>query len=231
MKVYLRIYGWVVAKYKVRLAWAWLCVFGASGFLLVSPKVVNWAIDTGIGQPRSNHTPYLVFAALAIVGAAIGRSISQYGQQYLGQWLGQSVAYDLRNDIYNRIQHLSFAYHDKHQTGQLMSRATQDVEAVQQFVQLGVLRIFYFFIILIGASVIMFISNWHLALVTVPFLVMIAVSSGTFSALLRVTWLKVQNGLARLTIVLQENLSGARVVKSFGREDLEIATQALPEGP
>jgi ATP-binding cassette subfamily B protein len=149
------------------------------------------------------------------------RSIAQYGRQYLGQVLGQKVAYDLRNNIYNRLQHLSFAYHDSHQTGQLMSRATQDVEAVQQFVQMGVLMAVYFAIFIIGALILMFISNWQLALITVPFLLIIAGSSGFFSGKLRATWYRVQNGLARLTTVLQENLSGARVVKSFGREDLE----------
>jgi len=223
MKIYLRIYGFVMKKYKVRLAWAWLAVIGASGFLLLSPQIVGWAINFGIGQKHSNNYEFLIIAALALVGASIGRSVSQYYQQYLGQVLGQNVAYDVREQIYDRIQRLSFAYHDKHQTGQIMSRATQDVEAIQQFVQLGVLRIFYFLIVLIGSSILMFISNWHLALVTIPFLLMIAASSGTFGTLLRVTWLKVQNGLARLTIVLQENIMGARVVKSFGREDLEIA--------
>src|SRR4051812_9343361 len=119
MKVYLRIYGFVIKKYKARLAVAWLAVLGASGFLLVSPKLLSWAIDTGLRKPHPHPWQWLVIAALAILGAQIGRSISQYGQQYLGQVLGQKVAYDLRNAIYNRIQRLSFAYHDKHQTGQL----------------------------------------------------------------------------------------------------------------
>jgi len=222
MSTYLRLYRFVF-KYKARLALAWLCVVGASAFMLVSPKLLAWAIDYGIGQQHEQRYLVLIIAAIAIFGAAGLRSISQYGRQYLGQWLGQRVAYDLRNSIYNRLQRLSFAYHDSHQTGQLMSRATQDVEAVQQFVQMGVLMAAYFLIIMVGASVLMLISNWRLTLVTLPFLVIVAVSSGIFSAILRGIWTRVQNGLARLTIVLQENLSGVRVVKSFGREDLEIA--------
>lgn len=220
MSTYLRLYK-LVFKYRRRVAIAWLCVFGSGVFLLASPKLVAWAIDYGINTPHVERYLVLGIAALSIFGAAVLRSISQYGQQYLGQWLGQKVAYDLRNAIYNHLQRLSFAYHDTHQTGQLMSRATQDVEAVQQFVQMGVLRAVYFAVVLVGALILMLISNWRLGLVTMPFLLFIAVSSGFFGGKLRATWTRVQNGLARLTTVLQENLSGARVVKSFGREDLE----------
>ena len=208
-------------KYRTRLLVAWLCVLGASAFMLVSPQVVSYAINNGIQKDSAQKYLILIIAGLAMFVAAALRSIAQYGRQYLGQYLGQRVAYDLRNNIYDRLQHLSFAYHDSHQTGQLMSRATQDVEAMQTFVQMGLLQGTYFFIVMIGASIMMLISNWKLAMITFPFLVVVAVSSGIFSGILRGIWTKVQNGLARLTTVLQENLSGVRVVKSFGREDLE----------
>ncbi len=221
MSVYLRLYR-LVLKYRKGVALAWLCVFAAAGFQLISPQLVQWAIDNGITKAQSSSY-FLVLAAAGIFAAAAGRSLAQYGRQYLGQVLGQKVAYDLRNSIYNRLQHLSFAYHDSHQTGQLMSRATQDVEAIQQFVQMGVLQAAYFVVFIGGALILIFISNWQLALISLPFLMIIGVSSGFFSAKLRQIWTRVQNGLARLTTVLQENLTGARVVKSFGREDLEIA--------
>ncbi len=222
MSTYLRLYA-LVLGYKRRVALAFLCVIGAGAFLLITPKLVAWAIDFGISTHHEHRYLVLLVAALAIFGAAGLRSISTYGQQYLGQWLAQRVAYDLRNAIYNRLQRLSFVYHDTHQTGQLMSRATQDVEATQQFIQMGILRASYFVIVMVGTLVLMLFSDWRLALVTAPFLLVIAASSGYFSTLLRATWTRVQEGLARLTIVLQENLSGVRVVKSFGREDLEIA--------
>jgi ABC-type multidrug transport system fused ATPase/permease subunit len=222
MSTYLRLYRFVF-NYKKRLTLAWLCVIGAGAFMLVSPKLLQWAIDSGITKNVGQSAFILIVAASSVFAAAAFRSVSQYGRQYLGQWLGQRVAYDLRNSIYNRLQRLSFAYHDSHQTGQLMSRATQDVEAIQMFVQMGVLQAAYFLLVMLGASILMFISNWRLGLVTLPFLLIVAVSSGYFSAILRQIWTRVQNGLARLTTVLQENLSGARVVKSFGREDIEEA--------
>jgi len=220
MSTYLRVFRFAL-KYKGRFALAWLCVLGASAFMLVGPQVVTYAINYGINPQAKERYLILILAGLSMFVAAALRSVSQYGRQYLGQWLGQRVAYDLRNAIYDRLQHLSFAYHDSHQTGQLMSRATQDVEAVQMFIQMGVLQAVYFLIVMIGAAVLMLIGNWELAMITFPFLIIVAVSSGIFSNILRGIWTRVQAGLASLTIVLQENLSGARVVKSFGREDLE----------
>lgn len=222
MSTYIRLYS-LALRYRLRVGLAFLCVIGAGAFLLITPRLLAWAIDFGIRVQHEQRYMVLLIAALAIFGAAGLRSVSAYGQQYLGQWLAQRVSYDLRNSIYDRLQRLSFAYHDSHQTGQLMSRATQDVEATQRFIQMGVLRGSYLVLVTIGTLVLMTISNWRLALVTSPFLLVIAVSSGIFTTLLRGTWSRVQEGLARLTIVLQENLSGARVVKSFGREELEIA--------
>ncbi len=220
MSTYLRVLR-LALKYKTRFFVAWLCVLGASAFSLVSPQVVNYAIQHGIDPANQQRYLILIVAGLAIFVAAALRSVSQYGRQYLGQYLGQKVAYDLRNSIYDQLQHLSFAYHDSHQTGQLMSRATQDVEALQMFIQMGVLQASYFLIVMVGASILMLVANWQLAMLTFPFLIIVAVSSGIFSNIMRGIWTKVQNGLARLTVVLQENLSGARVVRSFGREDLE----------
>jgi ABC-type multidrug transport system fused ATPase/permease subunit len=221
MSIYLRIFKFIT-KYRARFGLAFLCVITAGAFLLVSPRLISWAIDYGIIRQQGQRTLVLVIAALSIFAAAGLRSVAQFGRQYLGQWLGQRVAYDIRNSIYNRLQRLSFAYHDSHQTGQLMSRATQDVEAIQQFVQMGVLQAGYFLLVMLGASILMFTTDWRLGLVTLPFLLIVAVSSAIFSTILRQIWNRVQNGLARLTTVLQENLSGARVVRSFGREDIEI---------
>ncbi len=220
--IYFRLVS-LVFRYKLQVCLAWLFVVSAGVFLLINPKLLAWAIDRGIVTKQDHRYQVLIVAALAILGAAVLRSVSHYFQQYLGQWIAQRIAYDLRNSLYNRIQHLSFAYHDKNQTGQLMSRVTQDVEATQQFVQTGIIRAAYFLIVMVGALVLMFLSNWRIGLVTLPFLMFIACSSAVFSAMLRSTWTRVQEGLARLTTVLHENLSGVRVVKSFRREDVEIA--------
>ena len=208
--------------YKGRLALAILCVGAGSGFSLAMPQLIRWGIDFGIGSGEGDGSRNaLVIAALAVVAAAVLRGGFAFGQQYLSEWISQRVAYDLRNSIYSQLQRLSFAYHDKAQTGQLMSRATQDVEAVRWYIQMGVIRFLNIIVMLVVILLLMMATNWRLTLVTWAFLPFIAWRSTVMTMAMRPLWMRVQNGLARLTTVLQESLTGARVVKAFGREAYE----------
>ncbi|MGH7623624.1 MAG: ABC transporter ATP-binding protein, partial [Gemmatimonadaceae bacterium] len=124
-------------------------------------------------------------------------------------------------DIYDHLQRLSFAYHDKAQTGQVMQRATQDVEGIRMFVNMGVIRLVYVAALLVAALVLMFITNWQLALLSAIFFPPTAFFAIKMTSTLRPIWLEVQNLQGRIGVVLQENLSGMRVVKAFGREAFE----------
>jgi len=203
---------------------AWACVAGASGFVLLMPRVLRWAIDTGLaitdGVPTGDKQT-LIWLGLAIVGTAVGRGVFAYGQTFWAEWISQRVAYDIRNAIYNHLQRLSFAYHDKAQTGQIMSRATQDVEGVRMFISMGVLRLLYVVILLVAVLVLMVTTNWKLALIAWVFLPIVAARSIQMTMSLRPIWLEVQELQGRLGTVLQENLSGMRVVKAFAREQYE----------
>jgi len=161
--------------YKWQITLGFLSVFLAGGFAMGSPLIINYAIETGL-DPQKNaagkvatlniSVEFLVIASIAIVIFAIGRGLATFGQTYLGQRIGQDAAYDIRNDIYNNLQSLSYAYHDQVQTGQVMSRVTQDVESVRMVVSMGLLRTVYVFVMLgvgIGG---MFYVNWELALVS-----------------------------------------------------------------
>jgi ABC-type multidrug transport system fused ATPase/permease subunit len=122
--------------YKKQLTLAWIAMLAAAVFVMVSPLLIRYAIDFGLDPQRDadghltgldGNKQLIVFGALALIVFAIGRGLAQFGQQFLGESVGQSVAYDIRNKIYDNLQRLSYAYHDKAQTGQIMSRATQDV--------------------------------------------------------------------------------------------------------
>jgi ABC-type multidrug transport system fused ATPase/permease subunit len=195
-------------------------VVGSSAFVLTLPVLLRWAINTGL----SHHDKrLLVIIGLAVVGTALGRGLFAYGQQFMAEWIAQRIAYDIRNKIYNHLQSLSFAYHDKAQTGQIMSRATQDVEGVRLFVSMGVIRLVYIAILLVGTVIMMAWTNWLLALISWVFLPVTAFLSIRATTQLRPIWLRVQDLQGRMGMVLQENLSGQRVVKAFGREQYESA--------
>jgi ATP-binding cassette subfamily B protein len=166
-------------------------------------------------------TRTLTIAALLLLGIALLRGFFTYWMQFLGEWLSQHVAYDLRNHIYEKLQRLSYAYHDKQQTGQLMSRATQDVEATRMFIQLGALRLLDITLRVIVAAILMFSTNWMLALVAWVLMPLVAFQSIRIQLESRKLWMGVQDQLGRITTVLQENLSGVRVVKAFSRERYE----------
>ena len=167
------------------------------------------------------HKHLLIIAGGLIMATAVFRGLFAYGQTFLGEWLSQTVAYDIRNQIYDRLQRLSYAYHDQQQTGAVMSRATQDVEAVRMYVSMGLARGFYVLILLVSIIILMLITNWQLALVVWAFVPLIAWRSNVMATTLRPLWYTIQDGIARMATVLQEALSGARVVKAFAREDYE----------
>src|SRR3972149_6630869 len=160
MKVVLRLLTFV-KKYWVTLVLAFICLMASTGLSLVVPRVLGRGIDNVL---NSESQSLILVAAGIIVGAAALRGLAGYGQQYLAQVVSQKVSYDIRNGLYDHLQKLSFAYHDKSQTGQLMSRATVDIEAVRMFLAMGLLSVFQTAILVIGIAYLLMDKNWSLAL-------------------------------------------------------------------
>ncbi|MBV6394450.1 MAG: putative multidrug export ATP-binding/permease protein [Anaerolineales bacterium] len=165
------------------------------------------------GAPRA-----LIAAIVAIVVFAALRGVFSFLQAFWAEKNSQSVAYDLRNDLYAKIQNLSFSYHDKNQTGQLMIRATDDVEKVRLFIGQGLLQLVGAVILLGGTVIILFSSNTALAWTAMPILPIAIVVFIIFASLARPLFTKVQQKLSHLNTVLQENLAGIKVIQSFTRE-------------
>lgn len=166
-----------------------------------------------------NNAPRLLINALIliIIFAAL-RGIFAFLQAYWAEKNSQSVAYDLRNDLYAKIQNLSFSYHDKNQTGQLMIRATDDVEKVRLFLGQGLLQLVGATILLVGTIIILFSTNVSLAWTTMPILPVAVVIFGIFTSVSQPMFIKIQQKLSALNTVLQENLAGIKVIKAFTRE-------------
>lgn len=121
-------------RFPVRLGLTVLCTVAAVMLSLAIPLLLKDVLDAGLAQGR---TDVLWLAGGLLVGVTLGRGLATFGQYYLAAFLAHSLAYHLRNLLYDHIQRLSFADHDRSQTGELMSRATADVEAVRLFFHFG----------------------------------------------------------------------------------------------
>ncbi|HJM75923.1 MAG TPA: ABC transporter transmembrane domain-containing protein, partial [Dehalococcoidia bacterium] len=201
---------------------------------VATPQLLKFAVDTGfditntynesgeiIDSVVDGNMGTLALVSVLLLAAAALRGVFTYGQSYLGEKMGQSIAYDFRNQIFDHLQHLSYAYHDNSEIGQIMSRATQDVEGVRMFVGMAVVRLLSI-VALVGVSAAFMLSlNVKVALVALAFMPVIAIQSGAVSLWMRPMWLKVQDLHGQISTVLQENLTGMRVVKAFSREQHE----------
>jgi ATP-binding cassette, subfamily B, multidrug efflux pump len=160
-------------------------------------------------------------AGIAIVVFAILRGLFAFLQAFGAERNSQTVAFDLRNDLYAKIQRLSFSYHDRNQTGQLMIRATDDVEKVRLFIGQGLLQLVGSMLLLSGTLIILFTTNSRLALTVLWILPVALVLFITFGSITQPLFAKVQARLSVLNTILQENLAGIKVVKAFTRERSE----------
>jgi ATP-binding cassette subfamily B protein len=197
---------------------AYVCLFLGAALAMAIPKLTGSAIDLALGSSQTN---VLVFTALGIAVAGILRGILNYGQTYLAESLSQKVAYDLRNMLYNCLQKLSYAFHDRSQTGQLMSRATSDVEGVRMFVGFALLRGAYFLVLLVAIAMVLFLLNWKLAIISLCVIPFISFRTVIISRKLRIISMKIQQGLGALGSMIQESIVGAKVVRAFVREEFE----------
>lgn len=205
-------------KYWTTTLGAFLCLLIVTATNLVSPQILRVVIDQGIS---AKNLSVIVYTSLGLLAVAIVRGLCTFGQGYWSEKASQSAAYDMRNTIFARLERLSFSYHDTAQTGQLMTRVTSDVDTVRNFTGSGILQLLNSVVMLLGSSTILLVSNWRLALLAL--LMIPAIFAVFFVFLLKVgpRFRIVQQKLGNLNTVLQENLAGVRVVKSFAREPYE----------
>ncbi len=203
---------------------AWLSLILSTGANLLSPMILRSVMDDGI---TARAWAPIMAGTVLLVGLAIVRGLFGFTQSYWSEKVSQSFAFDLRNNLFEKIQTLSFAYHDRTQAGQLMTRLTSDVEQVRSFVASALLQFISALMLLIGSLYALFSMNWQLALVAILFIPPSMVVLGYFMQVVRPMFSIIQERLGMLNVVLQENISGARLVKAFGREAHEEARFAV----
>ena len=177
--------------------------------------------DTTNAVVDGNITGILLLIAGGVIITGFLRGGFMFGVTYYSQILSQKAAYDIRNQMYNSMQRQSFSFYDHVKTAEVMSRATADVESLRMFLSFGLPRPLQTLSFFLGVMVILLVINWQLGLIVCIGMPAIAYRAISTSAKLRPVWQSIQEELARLTIVLQENLSAAKLVRSFGRQDYE----------
>jgi ATP-binding cassette subfamily B protein len=202
----------------------------ATAAQLIVPQLVRVIIDSVVGGVQIESTTggdssavvrSLVGAMIAIVIFSLVRAVFAYGQQYNAERISQNIAYDFRNQLFAKIQRVSFSYLDRTQTGQLMIRATDDVEKVRLFIGQGLVMAVQSFLLLSATLVVMWFSNQTLTLVLLPILPIAFAVFFFFGSKAQPLFMAVQIRISALNTVLQENVAGLKVVRAFGREPEE----------
>ena len=172
---------------------------------------------------RGEIESLLLGTAITVLIVALLRGTTGFAQMFLGETLSQRVSNRLRMLYFDKLQLLSFSFHDRVHTGQLMSRGLSDIEGVRMFVQTGLVQIVRILVVLVAAGVFMVMIDWQLAVLSLSFLPFMAYRSARLRLQLRITWLKIQDALGDLTTTMQENLAGVRVVRAFSAQKYEEA--------
>ena len=228
MEALLRIFG-LTWRHKWRLNLAYASFFGSVGLSIAVVWIIGESIDKLVVKGEGDNVLSVVDPGLSILfwmaGALLGlsllRGVFDGGRTYLTDSLAQNVSYDLRNTFYDKLQHLSFAFHDQEHTGSLMSNATADVEAVRRFVMMGLIRSMEVGVRLIGIGVWLVFISWELTLIAMAFAPVVMFRSAMMGKKGRDYWLATQQMMDASVGVLQENLAGIHVVKAFASEDYE----------
>ena len=187
---------------------------------LAIPILSQRIIDAGITPQRSE---IIINYSLLLVGSALLQAGASFLQTYWSAEVSQGVAYDLRNKLYRKIQALSFSYHDQAQTGQLLTRATSDVELVHGFLGTTLLRILSAGLLLIGSLTFMLLTQPQITLSVLALIPLAVGLLALFFMRARPLFRESQQRLEQLNITLQENLAGVRVVRAFVQQTAENA--------
>ena len=163
----------------------------------------------------------LLRTGMIILVLAAVRGIFAFFQAYTAERSSQTVAFDLRNELFSKIQSLSFSYHDRNQTGQLMVRATDDVEKLRLFIGQGLLQLVTAALLLCGTLLLLLTTNLRLTLIVLPILPVTLIVFMAFNRWSNPMFTQVQQRLSALNTILQENLAGIKVIKAFTRERSE----------
>lgn len=207
-----------IKPYKSLLAWAILITLVGSILGPLRPYITKLAIDDYIAKGNING---LALISLVLLGIILLDGLKQYAATYLTQLIGQKAVLNLRMDIFRHLQKLSVRFYDRNPAGRLITRATNDVEALNEMLSSGVVTIIGDIMQLLFIVILMFFIDWELTLIVLSILPLMIYATLTFKSKVRKAFQDVRGHLARLNSFFQEHISGINIVQLFDRAENE----------
>ncbi|HVO44222.1 MAG TPA: ABC transporter ATP-binding protein [Aggregatilineales bacterium] len=207
-------------------------------FALLVPQILREVIDLGLPQPIERaiflprflsdgleivqpRPPLIFLAAGALLTLSLFRAAVAFGQRYFSDRLSHWVVYDIRNEFYDKVQRLPFIYHDQSQMGQIITRAISDMDAIRNFISMGLTECVNIIILLVGVVGAMLSLSPRLTVVALLPVPLIMATAAYMGILQIPRWKNVMNGLSSLSDLLEENVIGIQILRAFNREEVE----------
>ena len=215
-------------RYPGLMALAMLTSLGSAVASLALPKLLGGAVDQAHHLLVGSHVDAdlarhaLLLSGGLVIAATVVRGLMTMLSGYLGEYVSQKVGYDLRLQFFQQLQRLSFGFHDRIHSGDLITRGMLDLEGARVFIQGGMVPLLTLVMLLVTASYMMLSTDLVMGLIGLAFVPFSTLALGRMGFLLRVTWLKFQELMSVLTLTMEENLQGIRVVRAFAGKTFEL---------
>ncbi len=209
----------LTAPYRARTAFSIVSLLAATATALAPPFLAKYALDDAIRSGRHGRL-YLVVAIF--VAAGLANWGMTYAQTYLTGWVGERMLADLRSQLFGHLQRLSLGFYERNRAGVIISRLTNDVEALDQLVTDGVSTLVQSTLTLGGTAILLFVLDWRLALATLAVIPVMSVGTALFRTYSTRAYRAVRERLGLVTATLAEDIAGMRVVQAFTREQANI---------
>jgi ATP-binding cassette, subfamily B, bacterial len=217
LRIFARLLGFL-GPYKWSLAVSIVLAAASQAAAIALIRVTQSIIDKGI-RPGDQEVVWILVGVIAALGLV--KALLMVGRRFISGKQALGVEFDMRNALYGHLLKLSFGFYDRHQTGQLMSRATVDLQSVRFFLGYGLIFFAQNLFTIVGATAIMFWTDWRLALVALAITPALIVLAYRYSSVSHPVLRDVQQRIADVTTVAEENIVGVHVVKSFAQEEVE----------
>ena len=219
LRTFVRLLGFL-RPYRWSLTVSILLAVASQAAAVAIAFLTGDALESAV-DAQSQRQLWVLALAILLVGAA--RAVFMAGRRLISGRQALGVEYDLRDEIYAKLLRLSFGFYDRHQTGQLMSRATVDLQSVRFFLGYGLIFFFQHLLTIVGVTVVLFIVDWKLALAATAFTPVLVFLAYRYSQVSHPVLRDVQQRMADVATVAEENIVGVHVVKSFAQEGAEAA--------